>query len=100
MITTTDPTPLNAKGEGGDLVSNSTGSVPKSEAEQRSALNTLNQDFTTRQRLTLTIVTDTGRTVRVTQERTLTNTVSGAPPLAGGRIRGYTFTMSKPKLKL
>jgi len=95
-----EPAPLNDKGQARDLVSNNSGPVPKSEAEQRSALTTFNQDFVTRQRITLTVTTSTGREVRVTQERTLTNKVPGAPSLAGGRIRGYTFTMEKPKIEI
>jgi hypothetical protein len=96
---TTDPTPLNANGEAGDLVSNNSGPRPTSRAELDSAINTFNQDFTTRQRLTLTVVTETGMTVRVTQERTLTNKVPGAPSIQG-YVRGYTFTMGKPTIEI
>jgi RHS repeat-associated protein len=93
------PVPLNANGEGGDLVSNNSGPVPKTEAQQRAAAKTLNQDFTTSQRLKLTVTTDTGRVVQVTQQRTLTNTAPGAPTIQGV-VRGYTFTMEQPKMEL
>ena len=95
---TTDPTPLNANGEAGDLVSNNSGPRPTSRAQLDSAISTFNQDFTTRQRITLTIVTETGTTVRVTQERTLTNMDRRAPSIQG-YVRGYTFTMGKPTIE-
>jgi hypothetical protein len=102
VIQSDEPTPLTAKGEGGDLVSNTTGSVPErgNAAQERAALDKLNADFTTLQKVTLTVTTNTGVVVRVTQERTLTNTVRGAPSLARGAIRGYTFTMEKPKIEV
>jgi hypothetical protein len=70
-------------------------SVPASAA----ALDYFNAKFTTKQTVTLTVVTQAGAVVRITQQRTLTNTARGAPALAGGRIRGYTFTMDKPTIE-
>ena len=63
------------------------------------AVAKFNQDFTSRQRLTLTLVTDSGATVRVTQERTLTNMNRSAPPIQN-IVRGYTFTMGKPRIEI
>jgi RHS repeat-associated protein len=100
VIQSDQPTPLDSKGRGGDLVSNSVGSVPTTAAEADKAIATLNQDFTTKQTATYTVKPDNGPTATVTHERSLTNTVSGAPPLGGGRVRGYTFTMEKPKIKI
>jgi hypothetical protein len=44
--------PLDSKGRGGDLVSNSEGYVPTTAAEADKAVATLNQDFTTKQTAT------------------------------------------------
>jgi RHS repeat-associated protein len=96
---TTEPTPLDANGRGADLVSNPSGPVPKDQNSQQAAVDHFNKDFTTEQTLKLTVTTSTGRVVQVTQKRTLTNTTPGAPKIAGGRIRGYTFTMEKPKIE-
>jgi hypothetical protein len=95
-----DPIPLTANGQARDIVTNNSGPVPTNQAGEVNALNTFNANFTTNQTVTLTVTTSTGRTVQVTQQRTLTNNTSGAPPLAGGRIRGYTFTMDKPKIEI
>ncbi len=102
VIQSTEPTPLNANGEGADLVSNATGSVPVrgNQAQEQAALNKLNANFTTQQKVTLTLTTSAGIVVRVTQERTLTNTAQGAPALAGGAVKGYTFTMQKPTIEI
>jgi RHS repeat-associated protein len=99
---TEEPVPLDANGQGGDLVSNVSGPVPKSDdtAGQQNAIKHFNKEFTTAQTLTLTVTTETGMSVKVTQQRTLTNTVAGAPPIAGGLIKGYTFTMEKPKIEV
>ena len=89
---------LDPQGRGGDLVSNSLGSVPAGASEQRNALQFFNKDFTTNQTATFIVVPNNGIAVTVTQQRALTNMVPGAPPIAGGAIRGYTFTMAKPKI--
>jgi RHS repeat-associated protein len=101
VITANEPALLDSQGRGSDLVSNSYGSVPirGNQASERAALDYLNADFTSKQTVTLTVVSPGGSVVRVTQQRTLTNTVRGAPSLAGGLIRGYTFTMEKPKIE-
>lgn len=104
IIQTTDPTPL-IQGQGKDLVANATGSVPQrgNGAQERAALTRFNSNFTTQQKITLTVVTSTGVVVQVTQERTLTNTVREGPrslPGSGGAIKGYTFTMEKPKIEV
>jgi RHS repeat-associated protein len=95
---TEDPVPLDADGRGGDLIANSV-PLPQSRAELQAAEVTFNQPFTTKQRITLTVVTSTGITAQVTQVRTLTNTVPGAPTIQG-RIGGYTFTMEKPTIRI
>jgi hypothetical protein len=101
VITADEPTFLDSQGRGSDLVSNSYGSIPirGDEASERAALDYFNADFTSKQTVTLTVTGPGGSVFRVTQQRTLTNTVDGAPRLAGGRIRGYTFTMEKPKIE-
>ena len=95
------PTPLDAKGQGADLVSNPSGPVPKPDDRkaQMDAIDHFNADFTTEQTLKLTVTTSTGSVVQVTQKRTLTNMTPGASKIAGGLIRGYTFTMEKPKIE-
>ena len=87
------------RGEAGDLISNSLGYVPN-RTQERAALQFFNEDFTINQTVTATVVTYTGMSATVTQQRTLTNMVRGAPSLAGGAIRGYTFTMSQPKIQV
>lgn len=99
VTTSSEPTFLNENGEGGDLVSNNSGPVPTSTAGLDRAVSRFNADFTTRQRLTLTVVTSTGITAQVIQERTLTNR-GGAPGAIQGVIRGYTFTMGKPTISI
>jgi RHS repeat-associated protein len=99
-IQATDPVPLTDKGRGADLVSNDSGPVPKTQAERDKALETFNKDFTTDQTLKLTVTTGDGRVVQVTQKRTLTNKDPKAPRIDHGMIRGYTFTMEKPKIEL
>ena len=66
---------------------------------RRIAIDHFNADFTTEQTLKLTVTTSTGSVVQVTQKRTLTNMTPGASKIAGGLIRGYTFTMEKPKIE-
>lgn len=102
VIQTYEPTPLNSRGQGSDLVANAVGFVPVrgNQTQEKTALNKLNADFTTKQTLNLYVTTKTSATVRVTQERTLTNVIKGAPSLAGGLIRGYTFTMGKPRIEI
>jgi len=95
----TEPTFLTPEGQGGDLISNNSGPVPSSREQLDRAVATFNQDFTTRQRLTLTLVTDSGVTVRVTQERTLTNMDRSAPTIQE-RVKGYRFTMGKPRIEI
>jgi hypothetical protein len=96
----TKPVPLDAQGRAADLVSNSLGSVPVGPSAQRNAIDVANKDFTTTQTVTLTVLPEAGPPATVTQQRTLTNTAPGARPIAGGAIRGYTFTMEQPKIKV
>ena len=96
----TGAVPLNGQGQGGDLVSNSFGAVPESASDQRNAIQFFNKEFMTNQVVTFTVVPDNGIAGTVTQQRTLTNMVPGAPPIAGGAIRGYTFTMETPKIRV
>ena len=100
VIQATGAVPLNTQGRGGDLVSNSLGSVPASASEQRNALQFFNKDFTTNQTATFTVVPDNGMAATMTQQRSLTNMVPGATPIAGGAIRGYTFAMEKPRIRV
>jgi hypothetical protein len=73
---------------------------PRTAAEEKAVLDNFNRPFVTRQLITVMLITDTGARVRVTQERTLTNQTPGAGNIAGGRIRGYTFTMGQPQIAL
>jgi RHS repeat-associated protein len=88
------------QGRGKDLVSNPAGAPPRDAVAERAALDKLNKNFITKQRFNLDVVTDGGAHIRVTQVRTLTNEVRGAPSIARGAIRGYTFTMEKPTISL
>ena len=86
-------------GKGQDLVSNPVGPPPTTQAAGQQAINELNKPFVTRQLFTLTVVPNGGGCpVTVTQERTLTNMAPGAPPLANGQIKGYTFSMKDLKI--
>lgn len=77
------------------------GPVPKERNSPEEAATTIlfNKPFTTRQLFTLTVKARSGITVTITQERTLTNQLHGAPPIAGG-VRGYTFSMEAPTIRL
>jgi hypothetical protein len=99
VIQATEPVPLD-QGRDSDLVSNSLGSVPQTVSEQQAALQKLNQNFTTDQTITFTVVPTSGPPATVTQKRSLTNTTPSAPPIAGGAIKGYTFKMEPPKIKV
>ena len=100
VIQTKDAVSLDSKGRGSDLVSNSFGSVPKSEGEQKQALDKFNENYTNKQIVTFTVTPENGPKATVTQERTLTNQVPGAPRIAQGYIKGYTFSMEKPRIKI
>lgn len=99
VIQATEPVPLN-QGMGGDLGSNSLTLVPKPGSEQQAAIQKLNEAFTTDQTATFTVVPTSGPPATVTHKRSLTNTTPGAPPIAGGAIKGYTFKMEAPKIKV
>jgi hypothetical protein len=95
---TTDPVPLIG-GKVMDLVSNPVGVVPTTQAQQLHAISDLNKPFVTGQQNTITVIPDGGAPpLTIIHERNLNNTTPGAPPLAGGLIKGYTFTMDKPKI--
>jgi hypothetical protein len=67
VIQATEPVPLD-QGRGSDLVSNSLGSVPHTASEQQAALQKLNQNFTTDQTVTFTVVPTSGPPATVTQK--------------------------------
>lgn len=92
--------PLDSQGRAGDLVSNSFRTVPNTADEQRAAIDYLNKDYTNSQTVTISVVPDNGVSATVVQQRTLTNTAPGAPAIAGGAIRGYTFTMKPPAIRV
>lgn len=100
VIQTEGAVPLDPTGRGSDLVSNSYGSVPKSNEEQRKAIDFFNKDFNHKQTVTFIVTPENGPKATVTQERTLTNTNADTPRIAGGLIRGYTFSMEAPKIKI
>jgi RHS repeat-associated protein len=86
-------------GNNGDLVATAPQNVPVSQAQFDQAVREFNKDFITRQIITITVKPSNGVPFKVSQERTLTNRVPGAQPTAGGRIRGYTFTMNTPVIE-
>lgn len=92
--------PLDTQGRAGDLVSNAFRTVPVTADEQRAAINYLNQDYTNSQTVTISVVPDNGVSATVVQQRTLTNTTRGTPAIAGGAIRGYSFTMKSPTMRV
>jgi hypothetical protein len=100
VIQATSAIPLDSQGRAGDLVSNSLGYVPTTPGQQQSALQFFNKDFTINQTVTISIVADNGMSATVTHQRSLTNVSPGAPAIAGGAIRGHTFTMDKPKIRV
>jgi hypothetical protein len=100
ILQATEPVPLNDKGQARDIVSNNSGPMPTDAAGERKALEFLNKDFTSEQTLKATVKTSNGTVIKVTQKRTLTNMTPGAPKLANGLIRGYTFTMQKPTIEI
>jgi hypothetical protein len=100
VIQTENAVPLDSNGRGSDLVSNSYGSVPKSNEEQKKAVDFFNEAINHKQTVTFTVTPENGPKATVTQERTLTNTAPDTPRIAGGLIRGYTFSMQKPKIKV
>lgn len=89
-----------ADGKVNDTVATPAQGIPRTNAEQIAVVNNFNKPFVTRQLITITLTTDTGISVRVTQERTLTNKTPGAGRIAGGLIGGYTFTMGQPTITL
>lgn len=99
VIQATSAVPLDSQGRAADLISNSLGYLPRTNSEQQSALQFFNQDFTINQTATITIVSNTGMSATITQERSLTNLSPGAPPIAGRAIRGYTFTMGTTRVR-
>jgi RHS repeat-associated protein len=99
VIQTKGAVPLDPNGRGSDLVSRSYGSVPKSNEEQRKAVAFFNEDYDHKQMVTFTVMPENGPKATVTQERALMNTAPNTAPIAGGLIRGYTFSMDKPKIK-
>jgi RHS repeat-associated protein len=86
-------------GKVSDLVSNSFGSVPATQSEMQRAMQFLNEDFSQNQIATFLVVPKFGVPAVVTHVRSLTNTVSGAPRIGGGAIRGYTFTMQRLEIR-
>lgn len=98
VIQTRTATPLQ-NGQGSDLVSNSVGFVPiqNNVAQEQAALNALNANWISEQRVTFSVVPENGVPMNVVQERMLHNTTPGAPKIQGV-VRGYTFTMGKPQI--
>ncbi len=70
--------------------------IPKTDAEQKTVLDNFNKPFVTKQLITVTVTATDGRGAVVTQVRNLNNKTQGVPRIAGGRIRGHTFTMEEP----
>lgn len=59
---------------------------PVSRVDQLAIIANFNKPFVTKQLITITLTTNSGIAVRVTQERTLTNQTPGAAPIAGGLL--------------
>jgi hypothetical protein len=87
-------------GQVSDTVATPPQSLPSTAAQQRAVVDNFNKPFVTRQRIIVTLTTDSGLRLRVSQERTLTNLTSGAGRIALGFITGYTFTMGPPQITL
>jgi RHS repeat-associated protein len=92
------PKPL-VDGKVSDTVATPGMRPPASRADELAIIANFNKPFVTKQLITITLTTNSGLMVQVTQERTLTNRPAG-PPIARGLIGGYTFTMGKPQITL
>jgi hypothetical protein len=83
-----------------DTVATPGKAFPQNQADERALVAEFNRPFVTKQLITVTVTTNSGIVVRVTQERTLTNQEPGAGRISRGLIGGYTFKMEQPQITL
>jgi len=103
VIQTTGAVSTDSRGRGSDLISNVylapvPGSGESDPRGQLEAIKYFNKDFTSNQNLTLSITLPSGNRIEVNQQRSLTNTIAGAPRVVGP-IHGYTFNMQPPTIR-